>query len=100
VDVTKFIEAYESLSSRTGTDPAAEDAIATFSYYCSETIQKAIKMMNGYLKKDWEQLKKGLKDAFRHADSRVNMYTRLYLERLQNAPGSWKRQPESLYLRL
>jgi hypothetical protein len=29
-DVTKFIEAYESLSSRTGTDPAAEDVIATF----------------------------------------------------------------------
>jgi len=81
-DVTKFIEAYESLSSRTGTDPAAEDVIATFPYYCSETIQETIKMMNGYLRKDWEQLKEELKDAFRHADSRVYMYTRSYLERL------------------
>jgi hypothetical protein len=81
-DVTKFIEAYESLSSRTGTDPAAEDVIATFPYYCSETIQETIKMMSGYLKKDWELLKEELKDAFRHADSRVYMYTRSYLERL------------------
>jgi len=71
VDVTKFIEAYESLSSRTGTDLVAEDVIATFPYYCSETIQETIKMMNGYLRKDWEQLKEELKDAFRHADSRV-----------------------------
>jgi hypothetical protein len=33
-DVTKFVEAYESLFSRTRTDPAAEDDIATFPYYC------------------------------------------------------------------
>jgi len=39
-------------------------------------------MMNGYVKKDWELLKEELKDAFRHADSRVYMYTRSYLERL------------------
>jgi hypothetical protein len=37
-DVTKFIQAYESLSSRTGTDPAAQDVIVTFLYYCSEVI--------------------------------------------------------------
>jgi hypothetical protein len=80
--VTKFIEAYESLSSRTETDPAAEDVIATFPYYCSETIQETMKMMNGYLTKDWVQLKEELKDAFWHADSRVYMYTRSYLERL------------------
>jgi hypothetical protein len=81
-DVTKFIEAYDSLSSRTRTDPAAEDVIATFPYYCLETIQETIKMMNGYLMKDWVQLKEELKDGFRHADSRVYMYTRSYFERL------------------
>jgi hypothetical protein len=72
-DVTKFIEVYKSHSSRTGTDPAAEDVIATFPYYRSETIQETIKMMNGYLTKDWVQLKEEQKDAFRHADSRVYM---------------------------
>ena len=81
-DITKFIEAYESLSSCTGTDPAAEYDLATFPYYCSEAIQETIKMMNGYLRKDWVQLKEELKDAFRHADSRVYMFTRSYLERL------------------
>jgi len=81
-DVTKFIEEYESLSSRTGTNPAAEDVIATFPYYCSETIQETIKMMNGYLTKDWVLLKEELKDAFWHADSRVYMYTRSFLEQL------------------
>ena len=39
-------------------------------------------MMNGYLTKDWVQLKEELKYAFRHAVSRVYMYTRSYLERL------------------
>jgi hypothetical protein len=48
--------------------------------YCSETIQEAIKMMNGYLTKDWVQLKAELKDAFRHTDSGVYMYMRSYLE--------------------
>jgi hypothetical protein len=81
-DVTKFIKAYESLSSRTRTDPAAEHVIATFPYYCLETIQETIKMMNGYLTKDWVQLKEELKHAFRHADSRVYINTRSYLERL------------------
>jgi hypothetical protein len=68
-DITKFIEAYESISYPTRTDPAAEDIIATFPYYCSETIQETIKMMNGYLTKDWVQLKEELKDTVRHADS-------------------------------
>jgi hypothetical protein len=39
-------------------------------------------MMNGYLTKDWVQLKEELKVAFRHADSRVYMNIRSYLERL------------------
>jgi hypothetical protein len=47
-DVTKFMEAYESLSSRTGTDPSKDDVISTFPYYCSETIQEKIKMIKGY----------------------------------------------------
>jgi len=82
VDVTKLIEAYESLLSPTGTDLAAEDVTAPSPYYCSETIQEMIKMMNGYLRKDWEQLKEDLKDAFRHIDSRVYMYTQWDLEQL------------------
>jgi len=81
-DVTKFIEAYYSPSYGTGKDPAAEDVIATFPDYSSETIQETIKMMNGYLMKDWVQLKEELKDAFRHTNNQVYMYTRLYLERL------------------
>ena len=85
-DVTKSIEAYESLSSRTVTDPASDDVIAKFPYSCSDTIQETIKMMNGYLTKDWVQWKEELKDAFRHAfrhaDSRVYMYARSCLERL------------------
>jgi len=80
-DITKPIKAYESISSRTVTDLAADDDIAMFPYYCSETIQETIKMMNGYLRKDWMQLKEELKDAIRHANSRVHMYTRLYSER-------------------
>jgi len=81
-DVTNFIVVYEILSSCTGTNPVAEDVIATFPYYCSETIEETIKMMNRYLKKDWVQLKEKLKDAFGQANSRVYMYTRSYLERL------------------
>ena len=81
-NVTQFIEACESLYSRTGTDPAAEDVIATFPYYRSERIRETIKMINGYLTKDWVKLKEELKDNFRHADSRVYRYTRSYLERL------------------
>jgi len=81
-DITKFIQAYESLSSRTWTALAAEDVIATFLYYSSGTIQETIKMMNVYLTKDWEPLKKELKDAFLHTGSRVYMFTRWHVERL------------------
>jgi hypothetical protein len=56
-DVTKFIQAYESLSSRTGTDPAAADFVVTFLYDCSDTIRETIKMTNGYLTNDRVQLK-------------------------------------------
>jgi len=83
-DVTKYIEAYKSLTSSTGTDLAAEDVVATFPYCCSETIQKTIQMMNGYRRRDWVQLNEELKDAFRHADSGVYKYTRSYFERLSS----------------
>lgn len=69
MDVTKFIGVYESLPSRNGTDQVAEDVIATFPYYCSETMQQIMEVMNGYLRKNWEQLKEDLKDACCHADS-------------------------------
>ena len=81
-DVSNFIGAYNSLSSRTRTDPAAEDGIPTFRYYCSEMIHKTIKMMNGYLRKDWVQLKEERKNALQHGDCRVYIYTRSYLEQL------------------
>jgi len=38
--------------------------------------------MNQYLTKACLQLREELEDAFHHADSRFNMYTRSYLERL------------------
>jgi hypothetical protein len=63
-DVTKFIAAYEYLSSRTRTHQAAEDIIATFPYYCFDIIPEMIKMMIRYLRKDWVQLEELLKDAF------------------------------------
>jgi len=75
-DVTKSIDAYKSLCSCTVTHPAAKDVIATFSYYCSETIQETIKMINVYLRKDGMPLKEEMKDAFQHADSQVYMYMR------------------------
>jgi len=37
-DITKLIKAYESLSSRTGIDLAADDDIAMFPYYYLEVI--------------------------------------------------------------
>jgi len=63
VDVNKFVEAYESLSSHTGTDLAAEDVIAIFPYYCSQTTQETIKVMTGYVGMDWVQLKVERKDT-------------------------------------
>jgi len=77
VDVTKFIEAYKSLTSGPATNPAAKDIIATFLYYRLEAIEETIKLMNGYLRKDWELLKEQLKDAIGNMDSQVDMYTRL-----------------------
>ena len=77
-DVTKSIEAYESLSSCPRTDPVAGDLIATFLYYCLVELHEMIKMMNGNLRKDWKWLKDELEDGIRHANSRVYMYTRLY----------------------
>ena len=62
-DVIKFFEAYESLPSRTRTNQAAKDVIPTFLYYCLETIQETMKMMNRYLRKDYVQSKQDLKDA-------------------------------------
>jgi len=54
-DDTSFIEVYESLSLRIGTDPAAEDVITPYWYYWSESIQETIKMMTRYLRNAWVQ---------------------------------------------
>jgi hypothetical protein len=78
--VRKLIEGYKPLSSATGTNPAAKVVIPTFPYYFSETVQEALNMINRYLKKGLVQLKLVLKDAFHHANSRVNIYIRLYLD--------------------
>jgi len=51
-DFTKFIEMYERFSSRTATLLAGDDVVATFPCYWWETIQKTIKMINGYPRKD------------------------------------------------
>jgi len=64
----------------TETRVVADAVIPTIPYYCSDIIQETIKIMNGYLRKDWVQLKEELKDTFHHADSRVYTYSRLYLE--------------------
>jgi hypothetical protein len=52
-DVTMLIEACKTLSPPTGTNHAAEHPITTFPYCYSETIQETIRIMSGYLKKDW-----------------------------------------------
>jgi len=75
-EVSKFINIYKSISSSTGTNPAAQDVTPIFVYYCSEIILETINMMYHQLRKDWLRLKEELKDAFRHTDSRVYMYTR------------------------
>jgi hypothetical protein len=77
--VMEFIEEYQSVTSRTVTDPVDKNIISTIPCYCAETIQETIKIMNRYLMKDWVQLQEELKDRFRHTDSRVYMYTRSYL---------------------
>ena len=63
-DVTKFINVYESLSCYTRTNSVAEDVIATFTYYCSETMYETIKTMVEYRRTDSVQLNEQLKDAF------------------------------------
>jgi len=85
-DVTNFIEAYKCLSSRTWTNLAADDLIATVLYFCLETILEMIKMMNGYLRKDWVHLKEEVKDGIEDTDSRVYLCTRSYLEWLCRDP--------------
>jgi len=69
LDISKFIDTYERLSSRTGTNPVRTDVIPTIWHYCSEMIQVMINMMIGDLRKNWELLNEKLKDAFRHANS-------------------------------
>jgi len=73
-------QVYESLSLYTGTNPAAKDVIDTFPNYFSKTIQETIKMMSSNLDRGWAKLKEELRNTFRHADSRVYMSMRSYLE--------------------
>lgn len=68
-NITKLIKAYDTLSSRTGTNVVANKIIASFPYNSWETMQEMLKTMSGYVKKDWEQLKEGLKDTFHHTNS-------------------------------
>ena len=65
-NVTTFIVGYEIHWSYNSTNLAGEDCIPTFPYYCVDTIQETVLMMNGYLRKDLQQLKEELKDAFWH----------------------------------
>jgi len=51
-DVTKFIEANNSLPSCTRTNPLTKDVITTIPYLCTEPILETIKMIDGYLWKD------------------------------------------------
>lgn len=73
VDVTKFIEQSKSISSRTGSDTATEDNIATLLYYYSESFLETIEMINLYGRKKWVKLNTKRKDTFRHIDSQVYM---------------------------
>jgi len=43
-------------------------------------MEEMITIWNRFSRNDWVQLKEELKDAIHHADSRVYMYTWLYLE--------------------
>jgi hypothetical protein len=81
--VMNFIEEYQSITCRTGTNPVDEDMISTIPCYCAEMIQEPIKIMNRYLRKDWVQLQEELKDRFRHTNTRVYMNTRSYLVQLR-----------------
>ena len=81
-DVTRFLEIYESIARRTGTNPDQEDVVDIFPYYCAADLQETVKMMSGYNDRDWPVLKTQLKDRFRHSDSRVFMYTQTFLAKL------------------
>jgi len=81
-DVSKFIKEYDSLSSHTWTDPVSELINATFLYYCSETIQVMIHLINQYFNLDRKLLKEELKDAFHHTNSQIYLYTVFYLQRI------------------
>ena len=79
-DIAKCIELHESLSPCTAPDMTAKDSIASFQNCSSEMIQIMIQIMNGYLRKDLEKLKKKLQDSFRRRDSQVTMDSALFLE--------------------
>jgi hypothetical protein len=84
--ITKCIEEYQCLSSRIVTDPAAEDINAIILYCSSDTIQATSQMMDRYLYNDFVQMKEELQNISRHANSRVYMYSQLYIERLCEDP--------------
>jgi len=44
--------------------------------------QETITRMHQFERKDWQQMEEQLNDTIHHIKSRVNIYTRLYLERL------------------
>lgn len=79
-DVATIIEVYECLSSHTWTNLVAQDVMVTLPYYGSDMIPDMMKMMSGYVKKDWEQLKGEQWDNFHCTESRISTYTRLRLE--------------------
>jgi hypothetical protein len=49
-DFTKFIDAYQRLSSCTEAEPVAKNIIAFFPCYRRERTQQMIKMINRYLR--------------------------------------------------
>ena len=81
-DVTRFLEIYESIVRRTGTNPDQEDVVNIFPYYCAADLQETVKIMSRYNDRDWPVLKTQLKDRFHHSDSRVFMYTQTFLAKL------------------
>jgi len=76
-DIPKFIHTYKHLSSHRVTYPAAEDIAGTFPYFWPEMIQMPITLLNRHVKKQWEVLKEELNGTMHHADSQVDMCTRL-----------------------
>jgi len=103
LDVSKFIEADESLPSCPGLNAATEDAIGTYTYYLSATNREMIKIINKYQRTDWEQLKRN-----RRTPSTMPMAKSIYTRdhtwsayaRASWNMGRWECLPESLYPRL